>query len=228
MASTHFNLPADRADLANLKGNIPLLGLTGGIGSGKTTVSDLLGQLGAGIIDTDLIAHQITAPGGVAIPLILDQFGPEFIDPSGALNRAKMRALVFEKPEARKILEQITHPLIRQETAKRALELAQSGKPYLTFVVPLLIESGNWQGLLDHIAVVDCPEETQIERVIKRNQLTREAVEKILAAQASREARRSQANTILTNEGNLADLSAEVQDLHEKMMDIKRTQASSS
>ena len=122
MASTHFNLPADRADLANLKGNIPLLGLTGGIGSGKTTVSDLLGQLGAGIIDTDLIAHQITAPGGVAIPLILDQFGPEFIDPSGALNRAKMRALVFEKPEARKILEQITHPFIRQKTAKRALE----------------------------------------------------------------------------------------------------------
>lgn len=228
MASTPYKHPADPSDLTNLKGRIPLLGLTGGIGSGKTTVSDLLGQLGAGIIDTDLIAHHITAPDGIAIPFIRDQFGVEFIDPSGALNRTKMRALVFEKPEARRSLEQITHPLIRQETIQQALALAKAGKPYLVFVIPLLIESASWQGLLDHIAVVDCPEESQIDRVMQRSHLTRKEVKQILGAQASREDRLSQANTILHNEGDLAGLNAEVRNLHQKMMGFTSNSATSS
>jgi dephospho-CoA kinase len=228
MASTPHQNPTDQSDLTALKGRIPLLGLTGGIGSGKTTVSDLLGRLGAGVIDTDLIAHQITAPGGIAIPFIQDQFGAEFLDPSGALNRGKMRSLVFEKPEARRSLERITHPLIRQETIRQALELSKAGSPYLVFVIPLLVESGNWQGLLDHIAVVDCPEETQIKRVMERNKLTLEEVKKILEAQASRDERLSQANTILHNEGGLAELNPKIQDLHEKMMGFKPNQSTSS
>jgi dephospho-CoA kinase len=221
MAPTPYDHPTDQSDLTSLKGRIPLLGLTGGIGSGKTTVSDLLGLLGAGVIDTDLIAHQITAPGGIAIPLIREQFGAEFLDPSGALERAKMRSLVFEKPEARRSLEHITHPLIRQESIRQALELSQAGRPYLVFVIPLLVESGNWQGFLDRIAVVDCPEETQIERVMERNKLTKQEVENILAAQASRAERILQADTILHNDGDLAKLGEEVRDLHQKMMEFK-------
>jgi len=228
MASTPHQNPTNPSDLIALRGRIPLLGLTGGIGSGKTTVSDLLRKLGAGIIDTDLIAHQITAPGGIAIPLIQERFGVQFIDPSGALDRTKMRALVFTDPESRKALEQITHPLIRQETTLQALKLSKSGKPYLVFVVPLLIESGNWHGVLDHIAVVDCPEQVQIARVMERNKLTKQDVEKILAAQASREMRLSQADTILHNDGDLTKLTAEAQVLHQKIMGFKTNQATSS
>lgn len=210
------------ADLMALKGHLPLIGLTGGIGSGKTTVSDLLKGLGAGIIDTDLIAHQITAPGGIAIPLIEKEFGQDYLEPYGALNRAKMRALVFAQPEARKRLEQITHPLIRQETIKEALKSAKSGAPYLVFVVPLLIESTSWQGLLDHIAVVDCPEETQIDRVMQRNKLSRAEVLQILGAQAKRQDRIAQADTVLHNHGDLEALSAEVHDLHQKIVGITK------
>ena len=228
MASTPHQNPTDQSDLTTLKGHIPLLGLTGGIGSGKTIVSDLLGLLGAGVIDTDRISHQITAPGGIAIPFIREQFGAEFLDPSGALDRGKMRALVFEKPEARRFLEHITHPLIRQETIRQALELSHAGKPYLVFVIPLLVESGNWQGLLDHIAVVDCPEETQIKRVMERNKLTLKEVKKILEAQASRDERLSQANTILHNEGGLTEFNLQIQDLHQKMMGFKTDQSTSS
>ena len=155
MASTPPNSPSEQSDLSTLKGRIPLIGLTGGIGSGKTAVSDLLGKFGAGIVDTDLIAHQLTAPNGAAIPLIRKQFGAGFISADGALDRAKMRSLVFEKPEARKTLEEITHPLIRQETIKQAIQLSKDAAPYLVFVVPLLIESGTWLGLIDRLVVVD-------------------------------------------------------------------------
>ena len=228
MTPTPYDHPTDQSDLTSLRGRIPLLGLTGGIGSGKTTVSDLLGQLGAGVIDTDLIAHQITAPGGMAIPFIREQFGVEFLDPLGALDRGKMRSLVFEKPEARRSLEHITHPLIRQETIRQALELSQAGRPYLVFVIPLLVESGNWQGLFDHIAVVDCSKDTQIKRVMERNKLTLEEIEKILEAQASRAERLSQANTILHNEGGLAELKPKIQDLHKKMLGFRTNQPTSS
>ena len=140
MATVATKSTTEQSDLSALKGRIPLIGLTGGIGSGKTTVSDLLAKLGAGIIDTDLIAHQITAPNGAAISLIEKQFGPDFIAADGALNRDKMRSLVFTSPEARKSLETITHPLIRQETTRQALQLNKDGAPYLVFVVPLLVE----------------------------------------------------------------------------------------
>ena len=228
MASTHSNLDSAQADLKALKGEIPLIGLTGGIGSGKTAVSDLLGELGAGIIDTDLISHQITAPGGKAIPLIAKAFGVDFIDSQGALIRPKMRTLVFENPGARKVLEQITHPLIQEETSKQAFELAKSGVPYLVFVVPLLIESGSWIKLIDYLVVVDCPEETQIQRVMHRNNMTRSDVENVLKAQTSRNTRLAAANAVIENQGSLDELKSEVLNLHQKLLKILEEPLSSS
>ena len=220
MAWTHSNLHPTQADLRALKGEIPLIGLTGGIGSGKTAVSSLLAEFGAGVIDTDLISHQITAPGGKAIPLIAAAFGDDFINPEGALNRAKMRALVFKDTGARQILEQITHPLIQQETVKQAFELAKSKVSYLVFVVPLLIESGMWLKLIDHLVVVDCPEETQIQRVMRRNNMTRPEVENILKAQTNRYTRLAAAHTIIENQGSLANLKLEVLKLHQDLLKI--------
>ena len=228
MASDTPNMSSQQSDLGALKGRIPLIGLTGGIGSGKTAVSDLLGKMGAGIVDTDLIAHQITAAHGVAIPAIQERFGPDFIDSSGALDRGKMRTLVFTKPEARKALEEITHPLIRQETIQQANQLAQNGAPYLVFVVPLLLESGTWLALIDSLVVVDCPEELQIERVMHRSNLSRAEVEKILAAQTSREERLAHANIVIENQGNIGTLETEVRQLHQKILQIKKDPLSSS
>ncbi|HBK42918.1 MAG TPA: dephospho-CoA kinase [Polynucleobacter sp.] len=220
MAPTHSNFDSAQADLKALKGEIPLIGLTGGIGSGKTAVSNLLGELGAGVIDTDLISHQITAPGGKAIPLIAKEFGDDFIDPQGALDRVKMRTLVFADSNARQALEKITHPLIQQETAKQAFGLAKSGVPYLVFVVPLLIESGSWVKLIDYLIVVDCPEETQIQRVMHRSNMTRLDVENILNAQTSRNVRLAAANTVLKNQGSLDELKSEVLSLHQQLLKI--------
>jgi dephospho-CoA kinase len=218
----------EQPDLSLLKGQIPLIGLTGGIGSGKTAVSDLLAKLGAGIIDTDLIAHQITAPHGSAISLIEKQFGADFIATDGALNRDKMRSLVFATPEARKSLEAITRPLIRQESARQALNLCKQGSPYLVFVVPLLIESGFWTALIDRLVLVDCPEKTQIQRVMQRSNLPEEEIKRILAAQASREERLKYADMVIENQGSLKDLEVEVQNLHHKILQFQKDQPSSS
>jgi dephospho-CoA kinase len=207
---------------------LPLIGLTGGIGSGKTAVSDLLAQFGAGVIDTDLIAHHITAPGGCAIPPIKTYFGDEFIDSNGALDRSKMRSLVFQNLEAKKALEAITHPLIKQQTIKLAKQLAEDGFPYLVFVVPLLVESEIWKGQIDHLVVVDCPEELQIERVMQRSNLSRAEVMAILKAQATRQERLAVADTVIENQGQLAELQKAVEQLHQKILGIKKDKLSSS
>ena len=222
MATTSASTHSEQSDLRGLKGVIPLIGLTGGIGSGKTAVSDQLGKLGAGIIDTDVIAHQITAANGFAIEPIRKHFGSDYIDANGALDRAKMRTLVFAKPEEKKALEAITHPLIRQETIKQALQLAKGGVPYLVFVVPLLLESGTWLGLIDQLVVVDCPVETQIHRVMQRNNLPRSEVEKILKTQASREERLAHADFVIENQGTLSQLAEEVNQLDQKILQIQR------
>lgn len=222
MATAAPTPTTEQPDLSLLKGQIPLIGLAGGIGSGKTAVSNLLAKLGAGIIDTDLIAHQITAPHGSAISLIEKQFGADFIAANGSLNRDKMRSLVFAKPEARKSLEVITHPLIRQESARQALQLSKQGVPYLVFVVPLLIESGFWMELIDRLVLVDCPEETQIQRVMQRSNLPKEEVKRILAAQASREERLKYADVVIENQGILKDLEVEVQNLHQKILQFQK------
>jgi dephospho-CoA kinase len=222
MATAAPTPTTEQSDLSLLKGHIPLIGLTGGIGSGKTAVSDLLAKFGAGIVDTDLIAHQITAPHGAAISQIEKQFGPDFIAADGALNRDKMRSLVFAKAEARKFLEAITHPLIRQETARQALQLSKEGAPYLVFVVPLLIESGSWMELIDRLVLVDCPKETQIQRVMQRSNLLREEVEGILTVQASREERLKHADVVIENLRSLKDLEEEVQNLHQKFLQFQK------
>ncbi len=190
------------------------VGLTGGIGSGKSKVADMLAAWGAAVIDTDVIAHELTAPGGAAIEPIRHAFGPDVIAPNGALDRPAMRELVFQSPEARRRLEGILHPMIRDETRSRA-RVAQGS--YVVFVVPLLVESGNWQGQLDRVCVVDCDPDTQIARVQARSGLTREAIARIMSAQASREERLAAAHDVVVNDGNtsLQDLEHSVRALHE-------------
>ncbi len=203
-----------------LKGKIPFLGLTGGIGSGKSSVANFLAKKGAAIIDTDQIAHQITGPDGLAIGAILQEFGAGFIASDGSLNRSKMRELVFSNPSAKRSLENITHPLIRQETLIQAKKAIDRSVPYIVFVVPLLLESGTWTENLDHIAVVDCPDELRIQRVMQRSKLDRATILGIMANQAGREDRLAIANTILNNDGDLSFLEAQSSQLHQKMLDL--------
>ena len=172
------------------------LGLTGGIGSGKTQVANLLADLGASVIDTDLIAHQLTAAGGRAIEPIRQAFGEEVIEASGALNRARMRELVFAEPARRAELEAILHPLIGQ-TARQEAE--QAVGLYVVFVVPLLVESGRWRQQIDRLCVVDCDQETQIERVQARSGIELVMIQRILAAQATREQRLAVADDVIDN-----------------------------
>ena len=177
------------------------VGLTGGIGSGKSTAAHMLADLGAAIIDADQTARGLTSPGGRAMPAIAQAFGPEFIDASGALDRQRMRHLAFSQPEARKQLEAIVHPLVAQVTEELARAAREAGKHLLVFDIPLLVESGHWPRKLDAVVVVDCPTETQIARVMARNALERDVIEGIIASQASRPARRAAADVVLFNDG---------------------------
>ncbi len=190
------------------------IGLTGGIGSGKSKVADLLAQWGAAIVDTDVIAHELTAPGGQAIEPITQQFGAGVIAPTGALDRQAMRELVFESPQARQQLEAILHPMIGLLTQKRA-EAARGC--YLVFVVPLLVESGRWRNRLDRICVVDCDPDTQIRRVQTRSGLTQEAIGRIMKAQAPREERLAAADDVVLNDGrtDIDELTRRVRELHD-------------
>ncbi|HJV73449.1 MAG TPA: dephospho-CoA kinase [Noviherbaspirillum sp.] len=187
------------------------VGLTGGIGSGKTTVADMLAARGAAVIDTDLIAHQLTAPGGLAIPQIRAQFGDAFLTEAGAMDRARMREYVFAEPGAKSRLEAILHPLIRNETEQAA---AQAQGSYLVFVVPLLVESGSWKQRVSRVLVVDCTEQTQIRRVISRSGLAEPAVRAIMAAQATRQQRLAAADDVIDNENDALALVPQVDRLH--------------
>jgi dephospho-CoA kinase len=187
------------------------VGLTGGIGSGKTMVANMFGTKGAAVIDTDHIAHQLTAAGGAAISEIRKQFGEEFLTPAGSMDRPKMREYVFADPTAKKHLEAILHPLIRIETERAA---QQATGDYLLFVVPLLVESGTWKDQVSRILVVDCPEELQLQRVVQRNGLPESQVRAIIATQATREARLAVADDIILNDGDAALLVPQVDRLH--------------
>jgi dephospho-CoA kinase len=187
------------------------IGLTGGIGSGKSLVADLFAKRGAAIIDTDVIAHHLTMAGGAANPAIAAAFGPEFIAANGAMDRTAMRKKVFADPDARKRLELILHPLIGAETSKAA---AQAQGPYLIYVVPLLVESGRWRDKVDRILVVDCSTALQLERVMRRNELAKSEVQAILDSQASRNERLAVADDIIINEHDLTQLESAVDELH--------------
>ena len=187
------------------------IGLTGGIGSGKSTVGKLLAERGAAVIDADAIARSVTAPQGLAMPQITQVFGTEFVDPQGALDRDRMRAHVFANPLAKKQLEAIIHPLVAQATQAQAQQAELTGHPALVFDVPLLVESGRWRTQVDVVLVIDCLVETQIQRVIARNNLPRETIEAILAAQASRPQRLAAADWVIFNDKlSLDDLRTEV------------------
>lgn len=189
------------------------IGLTGGIGSGKSTVSQMLVDLGAHLVDTDAISRALTAPGGAAIPHIAQQFGEDFIDPTGAMDRVRMRELAFTDPSAMARLEAILHPLIGLNADQHA-RLAQPNQ-HIIYDVPLLAESGRkWKDKVDRILVVDCEPETQIARVMVRSGWPREAVEAVLAKQARRETRRALADHVILNEGlSLAELRQQVEQL---------------
>lgn len=195
-----------------------VVALTGGIGSGKTRVSDRLAELGAAVIDTDLIAHGLTAPGGEAMAAIADQFGPGVRAPDGSLDRAAMRRLVFADPSARHRLEAILHPLIRK---RMIAALAQVQAPYAVLVIPLLFETG-WTREADRILVVDVPEELQLARVMTRSGLAEPEVRRIIASQASRELRRQGATDLIPNQGSLADLLARTDALHDRYLRLAR------
>jgi dephospho-CoA kinase len=190
-----------------------LVGLTGGIGSGKSTVADLFAARGAVVVDTDAIAHELTGPGGAAIPAIRAEFGEGVIRSDGGLDRDAMRERAFGDPAARRRLEAILHPMIRAESRRR---LDAADGPYALLVVPLLVESGDRAGGVDRILVVDCPVEVQIERVVRRNGLTRERVQTILAAQASRAQRLAAADDVIDNAGSPDALPAQVDALHRR------------
>ena len=188
-----------------------VVGLTGGIGSGKSAAADLLAARGALVVDTDQIAHQLTAPGGAAMEPIREAFGNGVVAADGALNRAAMRALAFEDPDARKRLEAILHPMIRAESERLCLAATT---PYVMLVVPLLIESGTYRQRVRRLCVVDCPEEVQVARVMQRSGLEERQVRAIMAAQASRAERLAAADDVIDNSAGYAELAVQVERLH--------------
>jgi dephospho-CoA kinase len=187
------------------------VGLTGGIGSGKSTVLQMFAALGAAAVDADAISRSVTAPGGAAIPEIARQFGERFIDADGALDRALMRDHAYADPKARQQLEAIIHPLVSRESARQVQAALDCGSRCIVFDIPLLVESGRWRQQVDQVAVVDCAVPTQIARVVARSALTPQQVEAIIAAQAPRLLRLAAADVVICNEGlTLAQLQTEV------------------
>lgn len=188
------------------------IGLTGGIGSGKSTVAGMLAARGAAVIDADAISRSVTAPGGRAIAPILQAFGPDMVDAQGAMDRQAMRETVFQNPEAKKQLEAIIHPLVSQITGEQTQAAIQSGHRVLVFDVPLLVESGErWRKQVDRVVVVDCDAETQRQRVMVRSGLAAEEIDRIMALQATRSQRLACADVAIFNQGlSLVELEAVV------------------
>ncbi len=190
-----------------------VVGLTGGIGSGKSTVADLFVARGVALVDTDAIAHELTAPGGAAMADLVAAFGPEVRQADGALDRAAMRARVFADGAAKARLEGILHPLIRRLSLARC---AAAPSPYVLLAVPLLVESGSYRDRCDRVLVVDCDEALQVARVQARSRLAAGEVRAIMAAQASRAQRLAAADDVVRNDAGLEGLAAQVDELHRK------------
>jgi dephospho-CoA kinase len=192
-----------------------IVGLTGGIGSGKSAAAQVFEELGATVIDTDAIAHALTAPGGAAIAPIQAAFGAGYITPEGALSRARMRELVFADAEKKRLLESILHPLIRA----RSNELVRAARSaYVILMVPLLVESGDYRGRCQRILVVDCPEELQLERVLARSGIAPAQARAIMATQVTRAARLAAADDVIDNSQDLAQLRRQIEALHARYL----------
>jgi dephospho-CoA kinase len=196
------------------------VGLTGGVGSGKSTVAGMLLRHGAGIVDADAIAHELTQPGGVAIEGIRQAFGQEAIAPDGSLDRARMRARAFADPAARVKLEGVLHPLIRGKSDQRAADHVAAGSPYVVFVIPLLVESGNWRDRFHRLLVVDCTEATQMARACARPGIDERVARGILAAQVTRAARLAAADDVIFNEAPLEEVAVRVDRLHARYAEL--------
>ena len=194
-----------------------VIGLTGGIGSGKSAAAEEFARLGATVVDTDAIAHELTCAGGAAISGVRRLFGDSYVDASGAMDRRKMRELVFSDPRAKQRLEALLHPLIREESRRR---IAAASGPYVVHVVPLLIESPDYRRRVDRVLVIDCPEDVQIARVRARSGLAEEEVRRVIAAQATRAMRRAAADDLIDNGGSLEALRAQVGALHRQYLQL--------
>lgn len=192
-----------------------VVGLTGGIGSGKSAAADEFGKLGATVVDTDAIAHELTGPGGAAIREVRRLFGEAFVDAAGAMDRKRMRELVFADPGKKKVLEALLHPMIRAESARR---IAAATAAYVVHVVPLLVESPDFRGRYRRVLVVDCPEALQVARVRQRSGLEEDAIRRIIASQIQRESRLAAADDVIDNSGTIAALQQQVGQLHEKYL----------
>ena len=190
------------------------VGLTGGIGSGKSTVGELFAAHGVAVIDADAIAHELTAPGSPVLATIADALGAELLTREHTLDRAALRARVFADPRARQTLEGILHPEIRTRMLARA---ESAGTPYALLMVPLLIETGQ-DRLMDRVLVVDCPADIRIERVMARSGLAAEEIRRIMASQASRGERLARADDVIDNSGNEATLAPQVERLHRRYL----------
>jgi len=191
-----------------------LVGLTGGIGSGKSTAARLLAERGAAVVDVDDISHELTAAGGAALPALREAFGEALVPREGALDRAGMRTLAFSDPDARRRLEAILHPRIREQARAR---VAAATGPYAVLVVPLLFESGAWAGTLEQVVVVDCSEALQVQRTVNRSGMAADEVRRIMAAQWPRWRRLQAADEVLWNGGEAGALAAQCQRLHERL-----------
>ena len=197
-----------------------VIGLTGGIGSGKSAAADAFAELGARVVDTDAIAHELTGTAGAAIPEIARQFGKAFIDASGAMDRKRMRDLIFSDAEEKQRLEALLHPMIRAESERR---IAAAASPYVVHVVPLLVESPDYRSRVGRVLVVDCPEALQVSRVRQRSGLPEGEVRRIIASQIQRERRLAAADDVIDNSGSIAALQQQVRELHEKYLALARS-----
>ena len=189
-----------------------VVGLTGGIGSGKSAAAREFARLGATVVDTDAIAHELTGAGGAAIPEVKRLFGPASVDSTGAMDRRRMRDLVFSDAQKKARLESLLHPMIRAESERRA---AAATGPYVLLVVPLLVESPDYRARLRRVVVVDCPEALQIVRVRQRSGLPEGEIRRIIASQIQREKRLAAADDVIDNSGTVAALQQQVRKLHE-------------
>jgi dephospho-CoA kinase len=192
-----------------------VVGLTGGIGSGKSAAAEEFAKLGATVVDTDVISHELTEKGGAAIADIERLFGSEFLDAAGGMDRKKMRDHVFADPAAKRALEALLHPMIREESARR---IAAATGPYVVHVVPLLIESPYYRRRVDRVLVVDCPEETRVERVRARSALSEAEVRAIIRGQLPRAERLAAADDVIDNDGSRDALRKQVAALHQKYL----------
>ena len=197
-----------------MRKNNYVVGITGGIGSGKSAVTDYLETKGIAVVDADKVARVVVEPGTSGLSAIVDHFGEDILLPSGGLDRAALRSVVFDNPDERKVLEKITHPRIREEIGR---QLSDASSPYVVLASPLLLESGQ-NSFTDYVVVVDVPESIQLSRTMERDDNSEQLVKSIMAAQLDRKTRLSRADTSISNDGTLEELHARLDDLHKDLL----------